>query len=82
MLFRSGKIKNVNLRERLFELDFVETAKVDMGQSQAVRLRYIGACCNDGTVLRPEHIPFMLESVSKTEFDLLHIHRSKLVLAV
>ena len=79
---KKGKIKNVNLRERLFELDFVETAKVDMGQSQAVRLRYIGACCNDGTVLRPEHIPFMLESVSKTEFDLLHIHRSKLVLAV
>ncbi|MEO0683750.1 MAG: TIGR03936 family radical SAM-associated protein, partial [Cyanobacteria bacterium J06649_11] len=79
---KKGKIKNVNLRERLFELEFVETAKVGMGQSDAVELRYVGACRNDGTILRPEHIPFMLESVTTTQFELLHIHRSKLVLAV
>lgn len=79
---KKGKIKNVNLRERLFELELVETAKVETSQNNAVKLRYLGACRNDGTLLRPEQIPFMLESVTTTEFDLLHIHRSKLILAV
>ncbi len=79
---KKGKIKNVNLRERLFELELVETAKVETSQNNAVKLRYLGACRNDGTLLRPEHIPFMLESVATAEFDLLHIHRSKLTLAV
>ncbi len=79
---KKGKIKNVNLRERLFELELVETAKVETSQNNAVKLRYLGACRNDGTLLRPEHIPFMLESVATAEFDLLHIHRSNLTLAV
>jgi radical SAM-linked protein len=79
---KKGKIKNVNLRERLFELELVETAKVETSDNNAVKLRYLGACRNDGTILRPEHIPFMLESLTTAEFDLLHIHRSKLILAV
>ncbi|MGB3639020.1 MAG: TIGR03936 family radical SAM-associated protein, partial [Rivularia sp. (in: cyanobacteria)] len=78
---KKGKIKNVNLRERLFELELVET-KIETSQNNAVKLRYLGACRNDGTLLRPEQIPFMLESVTTAEFDLLHIHRSKLILAV
>ncbi len=78
---KKGKIKNVNLRERLFELELVETVKAEDSQNHAVRLRYVGACRNDGTLLRPEHIPVMLGFVTKTEFELLHIHRSKLVLA-
>jgi radical SAM family uncharacterized protein/radical SAM-linked protein len=79
---KKGKIKTVNLRERLFELEFVETANKELTTSNAARLRYVGACRNDGTILRPEQIPFMLELLITTEFDLLHIHRSKLILAV
>ncbi len=84
---KKGKIKQVNLRERLFELEFVRKALVELAApdntfSSAVELRYVGACRNDGTLLRPEQIPFMLEIVTATEFQLLHIHRSKLILAV
>ncbi|MEA5593922.1 TIGR03960 family B12-binding radical SAM protein [Rivularia sp. UHCC 0363] len=78
---KKGKIKTVNLRERLFELEFIES-KQELTPSNAARLRYVGSCRNDGTLLRPEQIPFMLEFVTTTEFDLLHIHRSKLILAV
>ncbi len=79
---KKGKIKNVNLRERLFELEFIETANKELTTSNAARLRYVGACRNDGTMLSPEKIPFMLELVMAAEFDLVHIHRSKLILAV
>ena len=44
-------------------------------------LRYVGSCRNDGTQLRPEQIVFMLEQVAELEFHLLHVHRSKLLLA-
>ena len=79
---KKGKIKNVNLRERLFELEFIETASQELASSSTAVLRYVGACRNDGTLLRPEQIPFMLEFVTTKEFELLHIHRSKLILAV
>ncbi len=78
---KKGKIKNVNLRERLFELEFIEIP-VELTSSNAANLRYVGACRNDGTMLRAEQIPFMLGLVTKTEFELLHIHRSKLILTV
>lgn len=79
---KKGKIKTVNLRERLFELEFIEISKLKQASSHTARLRYVGACRNDGTLLRPEQIPFMLEVVTQREFQLLHIHRSKLILMV
>ncbi|MGF1674121.1 MAG: TIGR03960 family B12-binding radical SAM protein [Rivularia sp. (in: cyanobacteria)] len=79
---KKGKMKTVNLRERLFELEFIETANKELISSNAAQLQYLGACRNDGTLLRPEQIAFMLELVTTTEFNLLHIHRSKLILAV
>jgi len=79
---KKGKMKTVNLRERLFELEFIETANKELIPSHAAQLQYVGACRNDGTLLRPEQIAFMLELVTTTEFNLLHIHRSKLILAV
>ena len=74
---KSGKVQQLNLRERLFELEFKEL----LSQS-AVVLRYVGSCRNDGMVLRPEHILFMLENVASAEFQLLHIHRNRLILGV
>ncbi|HEY9606921.1 MAG TPA: TIGR03936 family radical SAM-associated protein, partial [Allocoleopsis sp.] len=76
---KSGKKKQVNLRDRLFELELVEV-KEDASSEPAV-VRYIGSCRNDGTLLRPEHLVYMLEQVNQLEFQLLHAHRSEMILA-
>ncbi len=75
---KSGKKYPVNLRDRLFELERVES-KADFSSQQAV-VRYMGSCRNDGTLLRPEHVVYMLEQATQMEFQLLHTHRSKLML--
>lgn len=73
---KSGKRQQVNLRDRLFELS---VSKIQ--EANAVTLRYVGSCRNDGTQLRPEQVIFMLEQVApQREFQLLHIHRNQLVL--
>jgi uncharacterized protein (DUF2344 family) len=81
---KSGKKKQVNLRDRLFELEFNEPQRhrelrEEEGVSTGV-LRYVGSCRNEGTLLRPEHILFMLEQVAGLEFQLLHAHRQQLIL--
>lgn len=90
---KSGKTRQVNLRERLFELQLLSPAEVSnfmnqLGQFSArlasetwVGLRYIGSCRSDGTLLRPEHVIQMLEQVTQREFQLLHIHRQQLLLS-
>ncbi len=70
---KSGKIKVVNLRERLCELAVIQT-------EPTVQIRYLGSCQNDGTILRPEHLVFMLEAISEKSLELQHIHRSQLLL--
>ncbi|MBE9226020.1 TIGR03960 family B12-binding radical SAM protein [Phormidium sp. LEGE 05292] len=74
---KSGKKVEVNLRDRLLELElvFAETEN----QQQAT-IRYLGSCRNDGNLLRPEHIVYMLEQVTRVEFQLLHAHRTQLIL--
>lgn len=74
---KSGKKVEVNLRDRLLELElvFAETEN----QQQAT-IRYLGSCRNDGNLLRPEHIVYMLEQVTRVEFLLLHAHRTQLIL--
>jgi radical SAM family uncharacterized protein/radical SAM-linked protein len=71
---KSGKTKEINLRDRLHELELIQT------EPQVV-LRFIGSCQNDGTNLRPEHVVFMLESVSGQSIQLQHIHRDRLILS-
>lgn len=73
---KSGKSNVVNLRDRLFEL-----AVVTQSSESEVGLRYLGSCRNDGHLLRPEHVIFMLEQVADREFQLLHIHRNQIVLS-
>ena len=46
-----------------------------------VELRYVGSCANDGTLLRPEQIVFMLEQISGMELELINVVRSRLILA-
>lgn len=74
---KSGKTVMVNLRDRLFALEVVTAP-----DNQTVVLRYIGSCQNDGTQLRPEQVLFMLEQIASPhlEFELVHIHRSQLLI--
>jgi radical SAM family uncharacterized protein/radical SAM-linked protein len=74
---KSGRKQQVNLRDRLFELELAEGSLPE----KAV-VRYIGSCRNDGTLLRPEHLVSMLEQVTGREFQLLHAHRSRMMLNV
>jgi radical SAM family uncharacterized protein/radical SAM-linked protein len=69
---KNGKMKQINLRDRLHELTLLQT-------TPEVVLHYIGSCSNDG-MLRPEHVAFMLESVSGSSIQLQKIHRDRLML--
>ncbi|WP_009633776.1 TIGR03960 family B12-binding radical SAM protein [Synechocystis sp. PCC 7509] len=71
---KSGKPQSINLRSRLIDLAVVSTT------FDEVVLRYTGVCQNDGTQLKPEQVIFMLEQVARQEFNLLHIHRDRLLI--
>ncbi|NJL86178.1 MAG: TIGR03960 family B12-binding radical SAM protein [Leptolyngbyaceae cyanobacterium SM1_1_3] len=84
---KSGRPKQVNLRDRLFELSLAKTdlmaqASIKLQPSEANQsvLRFVGSSRNDGTLLRPEQLITMLEQVTQQSFRLLHIHRQRLVL--
>ncbi|MGB3193299.1 MAG: TIGR03960 family B12-binding radical SAM protein [Limnoraphis sp.] len=83
---KSGKTRYINLREQLFELELVDSSTrcypgmPNPEDTETVTLRSVGGCRNDGTQLRPEQILYMLEQVSQEEFQLLHIHRRRLIL--
>lgn len=84
---KSGKSQRINLRDRLYELQSVEPEaipailKPSMPPLDSVMgLRYVGSCRNDGTLLRPEHVLYMLEAIAHQEFQLLQVHRQQLIL--
>ncbi|MEG3941130.1 TIGR03960 family B12-binding radical SAM protein [Microcoleus sp. S36b_A3] len=83
---KSGKTKDVNLRDRLHKLELVEqlpaTSASGCGGTSEGRavLRYTGSCRSDGNLLKPEHLVFMLEQVSGQEIQLLQVQRSQLIL--
>lgn len=94
---KSGKQKEIDLRSRLFELTLVDSAtitdlpaaigerfiagpEVPSTNGQAV-LRYIGSCRNDGTLLKPQDVVAMLESISTQELMLGPVHRVQLILS-
>jgi radical SAM-linked protein len=74
---KSGKKTLVNLRDRLFELTLESQENTT---EQPVVLRYVGSCRNDGTLLQPEHVVYMLERVSGQELHLLRVHRQQMML--
>jgi radical SAM family uncharacterized protein/radical SAM-linked protein len=78
---KSGKTQQVNLRDRLQQLEVVDCQSADSRNSQGKAvLGYRGSCRSDGNVLKPEHLVWMLEQVSHQEIQLLHIQRSQLIL--
>ena len=76
---KSGKLKDVNVRSRLFDLA-VEEVEGDSIAAQ-ITVRYVGSCQNNGTLLRPDEVVKMLEGVSSRSLILQHIHRMRLILA-
>jgi radical SAM-linked protein len=81
---KSGQVKQVNLRDRLFALELLpptELPKFASVSEDGVTLRYIGSCQNDGTLLRPEHVIYLLEQISGQDIHLVHVHRQQLLLA-
>ncbi len=72
---KSGKNTQINLRDRLYELELLK-----VGGETDVELRYVGSCANDGTLLRPEQMVFMLEQLSGVELHLVNVVRSRLIL--
>ncbi len=80
---KSGQIKKVNLRDRLFELERLESppAILNLSASDPLTvLRYISTYQHDGIQLRPEHITYMLTQVAKQEFRLGQVHRVQLIM--
>lgn len=83
---KSGRKQEVNLRDRLFELEVMEPQRhTELREEEGVStgvLRYVGSCRNDGTLLRSEHLVYMLEQVTGLGFQLLHAHRLRMILNV
>ncbi|MEL6853886.1 MAG: TIGR03960 family B12-binding radical SAM protein [Cyanobacteria bacterium J06607_13] len=86
---KSGKQKQVNLRSHLFELSLVDPASLTdlptavrsrLSNTGARTIRYVGSCRNDGSLLRPQGVATMLETVSGQTMALGHIHRVQLIL--
>ena len=91
---KSGKVKEINLRERLFELSIVDETELALlpesvrdrltsakaNSPQSTVLRYVGSSRNDGTLLKPQNMVTMLESVSAQEILLGPVHRVQLLL--
>ena len=90
---KSGKVKQINLRERLHQLEIVDSLPVDLPDGVQRKLssvgdiviRYVGSCQNDGNLLRPEQVLRMLErqqqDLTNGPLSLTHVHRQRLILA-
>ena len=89
---KSGKVKQINLRERLDQLeimtelpDDLPTSVIDkLTTSGEIVIHYVGSCRNDGNMLRPEQMLRMLEQQKKntdgSSLQLGHVHRQQLIL--
>ncbi|WP_080810912.1 TIGR03960 family B12-binding radical SAM protein [Halomicronema hongdechloris] len=85
---KSGKLRQVNLCDRLDSLDPIAAPSPQDLPPQShlsdpahqALIRYGGSCRNDGSQLRPDHVVFMLEQVSQRPLRLCHIHRQRLIL--
>ncbi len=91
---KSGKPKEIDLRSRLFELSVADASQL-AALPTSVRdrltlakredttpavLRYVGSSRNDGTLLKPQDMVAMLESISGAEILLGPVHRKQLIL--
>jgi radical SAM family uncharacterized protein/radical SAM-linked protein len=81
---KSGTLQTINLREQLYELGLAAPEQTPLfvselkpGEGEVV-LRVVGSCRNDGNLLRPEQVVWMMEQVAGQPLQLRHKHRSQL----
>ncbi|WP_017292486.1 TIGR03960 family B12-binding radical SAM protein [Geminocystis herdmanii] len=75
---KTGKKKMVNLRENLLNILLVDD---HFEESNTVKINYVGSAKNDGSLLTPDHVCFMLEQVSQEKINLVKAHRENIILA-
>jgi radical SAM family uncharacterized protein/radical SAM-linked protein len=83
---KSGKVKTVNLREWLYQLELVSGGEKNLpfmsvstpGTDEAV-VRFIGSSRNDGTLLKPEQVAWMVSQVAQQPVELRQVHRQRLI---
>jgi len=83
---KSGKVKTLNLREWLYQLELVPET-VDHPASPTVSapdtheavVKFTGSSRNDGTLLRPEQIAWMLSQVAQQPVEVKQVHRQRLI---
>lgn len=71
---KNGKTTQENLRENLYHLSLVET------QEDAATVKYVGSAKNDGSLLTPEKVCYMLERISGEHLTVVKAHRDKILL--
>jgi radical SAM family uncharacterized protein/radical SAM-linked protein len=72
---KSGKEKEVDLRERLFAIELLKVA------DHWAEIRYTGSCRNDGTMLRPEQMVYMLAQMAGASLTIQNALRLRLICA-
>ncbi len=72
---KSGKVKQINLRDRLLSLELIQA------NDTTAQIRYTGQCTNDGTVLQPAHVAHLFSHIAGHAIALTHAHREALTLA-
>ena len=83
---KSGKVKTLNLREWLYQLELLpvensplpSSAPAALDPPQAV-VKFIGSSRNDGTLLKPEQVAWMLSQVAQQPIEVQQVHRQRLI---
>ena len=73
---RRGGTKMVNIRPGLFSLSLLS----DGDDLTEVDVAFTGSAKNDGSLLSPDRLRFMLEQFSDQELNILSSHREAIVL--
>ncbi|BAQ62217.1 Fe-S oxidoreductase [Geminocystis sp. NIES-3708] len=75
---KTGKKKMVNLRENLDKIFIIDD---NFQESEQVKINYLGSAKNDGSLLTPDQVCYMLEQISKENLTLIKAHREQIILA-
>ncbi|MFZ4640266.1 MAG: TIGR03936 family radical SAM-associated protein, partial [Nodosilinea sp.] len=81
---KSGRSQTIDLRPLLYTMEIVDPNSLPVPalapDPQEVVVRWLGSCRNDGNLLRPDQLAWMLEQVAGEPLVIRHRHRSRLVL--
>jgi radical SAM family uncharacterized protein/radical SAM-linked protein len=86
-LSKSGRPQVIDLRSQLQDLTLIDPEGDELPvpqlqpQGQEAVVRWVGSCRNDGNLLRPDHLLWMLRQVGADSLEIRHSHRSRLFLS-